>query len=129
MIQGATTPVDTSTPTTYPLLPQIVRWTPRADTQEYLVKTVIEDKQSIKMVFEESFDRVSISFNDGVEYFPESYDASTKSTYYNLNPTYRNIVEGRNTYTVKAYTNDVHTATYELIVHYLSAPTPAAQEE
>jgi hypothetical protein len=87
---------------TIPELPQILRWNQNnSETQEYLISETIDDKQSIKFVFDTAYDKISVSFNDGIEYFPESYTSEDKSSYYNLNPTYRNVTQGRNVYTIK----------------------------
>jgi len=112
-----------------PELPQIVRWNSNNTTpQEYLVSETIDDKETIKLIFNTAYDRISVSFNDGVEYFPESYVPEEKSSYYNFNPTYRNIIQGRNVYTIKWYEEGIHTSTFTLIVHYLSPPTTPQEE-
>lgn len=111
------------------VLPQIIRWDTNApQEQEYIIETAIEDKQSMKFLFDSSFDKISVSFNEGIEYFPESYDPNEQSSYYNLTPTYRNIVEWRNTYTIKWYVDNIHTQTYTLVVYYLSEPSYPKEE-
>jgi len=75
------------------------------------------------MNFAESYEKLSITYNEDAEYFPESYDPETKTSQYNFNIAYRNIVEGRNVYTIKAYTNTQTSKTFTMIVNYLSKPT------
>lgn len=114
---------------TLPSLPQnIVFGGSQADEQEYIIEDVIDDKISLQLAFSESFDKISVTLNEGLEYFPSSYNALTQSSLYNLNPVFRNIAQGRNIYTIKGYENDVHTETYTLIIYYLDEPSyPAAE--
>lgn len=114
---------------TIPLLPEAINWWEVDDAkQEFIVDVPIVDKQTITLNFAEEYEKISVSYNDGVEYFPESYDPTAKSSLYNLNIVYRNVVEGRNVYTIKAYQNGLHTKTFTFIVHYLSKPTSPTQE-
>ncbi len=105
------------------LLPNtIVRSDEDGQQQEFIIDTEIAGKQSVTMNFAESYEKVSITFNDDEEYFPESYNSGAKTSQYNFNIAYRNILEGRNVYTIKAYTNDQTYKTFTMVVHYLSKP-------
>lgn len=124
-----TNPVDQPTVQTIPELTEtLTRWSENNQSKEYLLPDPIADKFSLFMKFQDEFDKVSVSFNEGVEYFPESFNATSQSTYYNLNPIYRNIAIWRNTYTIKWYINWIHEKTYTLVVHYQSEPTYPTQE-
>ncbi len=98
------------------------------DTKEYSIETPIIDKQQITFTFDQAYDKVSVTHNDAVEYFPESYDPATKSTLYNFNIAYRNILEWRNVYTIKWYKNDQVVATFTLVVNYLTKPAQISVE-
>lgn len=89
----------------------------------YQLWSQITDKFSLQISFPVSYSKISISYNQWREYFPESYNPTTKSTYYNLNPVYRNIAPGNNNYTIKAYDGDIHVATYTFDVAYLNDTT------
>ncbi len=105
------------------LLPTtIARWAEDNQQQEFVIDTQISGKQSVTINFAESYEKVSITFNDDEEYFPESYDSGAKTSQYNFNIAYRNILEGRNVYTIKVYTNDQTYKTFTMVVHYLSKP-------
>ncbi len=112
-------------PTTLQTLPDTISRAGDAGEQVYQLSTGITDKLTLKMQFAQVFDKVSITFNNGVEYFPESFDPTAKTTLYNFNPTFRNIAPGKNTYTIKGYLNGTHIATFTLVVSYLSQPTSA----
>lgn len=118
-----------TTTNTLKALPESISRGTTWETKEYRVSSEITDKFPIEMKFTETYDRVSVSFNQGVEYFPESFNAETQTTFYNLNPLYRNVVQGRNQYTIKAYQWNTHVQTFTLIVHYLSEPTTPREED
>jgi hypothetical protein len=111
-------------PTLTPL-PQTIARTSEVGEQVYQLSTWIDDKLTLTMQFAWDFDKVSISHNNGVEYFPESFNPQTKTTLYNLNPTFRNISPGKNSYMIKGYRQGQHVATYTLVVSYL---TPQASD-
>ncbi len=91
--------------------------------QEFVISNTIDVKQSVTMNFAEAYEKISITHEDAPEYFPESYNSGTRSSLYNFNLAYRNIEEGRNVYTIKAYTDAQTSKTFTLIINYLSKPT------
>jgi len=112
-----------------PALPKkIVFWWSQSEEQEYVISEKIASKIGLQLAFSESFDKISVTLNDGLEYFPSSYNKLTQSSLYNLNPVFRNIAEWRNVYTVKWYTDGVHTNTYKLTIYYLEEPTYPSEE-
>jgi hypothetical protein len=105
-----------------PNLPASIDWS-EAPEQEFFLEETIQDKLTVQFLFPEQYDRVSVSHNQGVEYYPESYNSTEQFTYYNLNPLYRNVAAGTNRYTIKAYDQWQHVDTFSLTVHYLTPPT------
>jgi len=72
---------------------------------QYRLKTLDEgiERFKVEINFDTAYTRVSVKHNDGVPYFLQSYSPETESAIYNLNPTFRNIVSGKNTYIVSGY--------------------------
>lgn len=101
-------------------MPETLTWNDEKKTQEYTLSAKIRDKKTLKFVFDKAYDKISVTLDGGKEYFPSSYHPETKSSFYNLNPLYRNIHTGKNTYTIKVYTRGKKQNTYTLTVHYLT---------
>ena len=99
------------------------------EEQEYILANTIQDKHTLELSFDKNYDKISVSYNDGIEYFPESFNARTQTSLYNLNPLYRNIKAWRNTYTIKTYIDNQHTETFSIVLHYLSEPSYPTKEE
>lgn len=112
-------------PEPYPDLPSELTFRGVDDgrTVTYRIGESIADRVLLLFSFEEVFDRVSVTYNATPEFFPESFDPQAQTTYYNLNPTLRNIAVGRNTYTIRGYLDDEVAATYTLDVRYLEDDT------
>lgn len=90
-------------------------------TQDFQLQETIVDKFQITLLFDKAFDRISISHNGGAAYTPASYSSLNKSSFYNLNPLFRNITAWQNTYGVIWYSEDWSTSSYEFSVSYLSS--------
>jgi hypothetical protein len=111
-------------PRELPALPsQLVRRTQDHEELSFVIDEDIEERTSLQLVFNESFDRISVTANQWVEYFPSSYNKVTQSALYNLSPIFRNIQQWRNTYTIRWYLWDLHTETFTFHVYYLQQPT------
>lgn len=122
-----TTTTQPAAPASLSTLPPTLTFGATKDTQSYILSEKITDKLPIQITFATKYDKVSIAHNTSQEYFPESYNAVTASTYYNLNPLFRNVIQGLNTYTIRAYQQGKVVDTYIFEVHYLSAaPTATA---
>lgn len=101
-LTSALATIQTPPQTALAALPDLVVRSGDAGQQDYQISTGISDKLTLKMQFNQAFDKVSVSYNNGVEYFPESFDPVGKTTLYNFNPTFRNIGIGQNnTYIIK----------------------------
>ncbi len=108
---------------------KLVRWGNNPEEQEYKLSTKITDKVPLQLSFSEAFDKLSVTVNEWVEYYPSTYNKASQSSLYNLNPLYRNIVQWRNLYTIKWYKGTTHTNTYRFIIYYLDeAPSYPAVE-
>lgn len=88
--------------------------------QKFQLQQSIADKYQITLLFDEAFDRISVSHNWWAAYTPASYSSVNKSSFYNLNPLFRNIIVWQNTYTVVWYREDWSTSSYEFSVSYLN---------
>lgn len=88
-------------------------------SQTYQLLDTINDKFQILFTFEQWFERISVSHNGWVEYFPASFSPLTNTSFYNLNPLFNNITPWINTYTIRAYRADESISTYEMVVSYL----------
>jgi hypothetical protein len=122
--------VNTNEPTLqFPILPNEIMLSEEENGKvlTYSIPDVIVDKAVILMRFDRVFDRLSVRFNATPEFFPESFDSVGQFTYYNLNPTLRNVAPWRNTYTIVWYRNGVVQATYTLDVRYLQNMTQETQ--
>lgn len=114
-------------PAVIPTLPATLSFGATQETQSYMLADKITDKLPLQITFASKYDRISIAHNGGQEYFPESYNPTTASTYYNLNPLFRNVIQGVNTYTIRAYQQGKIITTYTFEVRYLTAaPTTTA---
>jgi hypothetical protein len=115
----------------YPSLPNELSFTTQENwkTITYSIPQIIDDKFVILIRFDEVYDRLSVRYNATPEFFPESFDSIGQFTYYNLNPTLRNIAPWRNSYTIIWYRNGVVAATYILDVRYLQNTTQEVETQ
>lgn len=93
-----------------------LRW----DSGEYTfsMQQEIEEKYSMTIRFPVAYTRMSVSANGGKEYFPLSYNPTTKSFQYNFSTLYGTVVPWVNTYSIKWYTNETVTE-YTMKLWYL----------
>lgn len=105
-----------------------ISWSNAAPT-EYLLSNEISGKYGLDISFPSVYDRISISHNQWVAYFPSSFTPEEQKTQYNLNPLFKNVVVGRNTYDISAYINDQIVDNFSFVVHYLNEPESPQEEE
>ncbi len=75
-------------------------------SQSYILTTIWTNWYPTKISYEKEYDKVSVTHNSWVEFYPQSYNSSKKIHNYNFNPVFRNIQEGENTYTIKGYDDE-----------------------
>lgn len=115
-------PVAATGPTNQ-LLPERIDLTTAArESTRYLVSTPIDEKISFFVDLPATYTRISVTPNQGKEYFPVSYDAAKKYFQYNLSTVYSTIVKGENTYLIKAYNGDTVVKERTLSIWYLDTP-------
>lgn len=85
-----------------PFLPSNIRLAWKNKFREYYVD-FIPDVYSIRFNFDYPYDKIGISSNSGGQYFPDTYNITTRSTDFNLSPKYNNIVTWKNIYTIYWY--------------------------
>ncbi len=107
-----------------PQLPTSLTFGGAQEAHVYILPYKIVDKMQLQFTFTTKYDKVSVAHNGGKEYFPESYNAATSSTLYNLNPLFRNVIQGTNTYTIRAYLQGKVVDTFTLEVRYMDGSVP-----
>lgn len=120
--QTATSSATSSAPTILPVLPLALTFGAAQESHVYSLSEKITDKLQLQLSFGTKYDKVSVTHNGGIEYFPESYNPATATTQYNLNPLFRNVIAGNNTYTIRAYKQGKVIDTFNFEVKYLTAP-------
>lgn len=85
--------------------------------------TEIQNTYPIDLTFAQRYDKVWVLHNGILEYFPRSFDIDAQTATYILNPAYRNVLTGTNTYTIQWYINDTVKDTYTLVIDYITEPT------
>ncbi len=94
---------------------------PEADIL-YTVTTPIEEKISFFVDLPKSYTRISVTPNNGKEYFPVSYDPTKNTFQYNLSIVYSTIVQWANIYVVKGYEGETVINEWTITVWYLDTP-------
>ncbi len=94
----------------------------------YEIQDKINNSIPLNISFDVAYPTMTISHNKGLKYTPESYSSANKGWSYNLNPTFRNIVEWENTYAVEGINEDGSIDTFEIQITYIPEPVVVEEE-
>lgn len=115
-------PVITSGATTQPLPERIDLTNPNNAAIIYTRAEAIDGKIAFFVDLPKSYTRVSVTPNDGKEYFPVSYTPTKKMFQYNLSTIYKTIKQWENKYTVRWYQKDTVVDEWKITLWYLDSP-------
>ena len=100
-------------------LPEVIPLNEETPTHEYEILNPISSSIPINMKFDKPYTTIFVNYNNGLNYTPESYNSSTQTANYNLNPRFNNIVEWLNSYAIQWVNEDGTTDNFTISISYL----------
>jgi len=97
----------------------ILLWDDYLEPKIYSIDKPITQRKVMNISFDVWYDEVSVTQNNGGEYFPKSYSSLNQSASYNISPILWNIIQWKNTYSIKWYTDNELVDSFDIIIEYL----------